>query len=239
MRRAGFAIVLVLAGLARPAGTARADDVVTPVRIGPSADGHLGAWLLLGPYRSASNGIKGKAPDPLLASPPDVDEDQLVPQLGSEGPKQGGTKEAPKWVLASSGEGAVDVKAALAAKGADLVAYAAGTLHLARATKLLLLLGADDGLRVSVDGRVLFSRDEARPQRDDDDLVPLDLGAGDHKLLLKIHQREGAWSFRGRLVDEHLLPPEGAWLELPGTGITDTTALAAKMSWVSVERTLR
>ena len=239
MRRAGFAIVLVLAGLARPAGTARADDVVTPVRIGPSADGHLGAWLLLGPYRSASNGIKGKAPDPLLAPPPDVDEDHLVPQLGSEGPKQGGTKEVPKWVLASSGEGAVDVKAALAAKGADLVAYAAGTLHLARATKLLLLLGADDGLRVSVDGRVLFSRDEARPQRDDDDLVPLDLGAGDHKLLLKIHQREGAWSFRGRLVDEHLLPPEGAWLELPGTGIADTTALAAKMSWVSVERTLR
>ena len=239
MRRAGLALAVVVSALARPAGNARADDVVTPVRIGPSADGHLGAWLVLGPYRSASNGIKVKAPDPLLTSPPDVDEDHLVASLGSEGPKQTGMKDAPKWLLASSGDGAVDVKGALSARGTDLVAYAAGTLHLARATKLLLLLGADDGLRVSVDGRVLFSRDEARPQRDDDDLVPLDLGAGEHKILLKIHQRDGAWSFRARLVDEHLLPPEGAWLELPGTSVADATTLATKMSWVSVERTLR
>ena len=89
MRRAGFAIALVLAsGLVRPAGTAQADDVVTPVRIGPSADGHLGAWLLLGPYRSASNGIKGKAPDPLLTPPPDVDEEHLAPSWAPRAPSR-------------------------------------------------------------------------------------------------------------------------------------------------------
>lgn len=229
-----FALVASHAALAAEA----APQPPPLARIAPSADGHLGAWLLLGPYKSASNGVKTKAPDPLATPPPDVDESTLAPSLGGEGPKQAGMKDPPKWVLAESGDGALDVKAALAARAADVVAYAAGTLHLARPSKLLLLLGTDDGVRVFVDKKPVFSRDEARPQRDDDDLVPLDLGAGDHSILLKLHQREGAWSFRARIVDGELAPPEGAWLALPGTGPVEAQLLATKMSWVSVDRAL-
>ncbi len=204
---------------------ARAEGAVTPsVRIAPSFDGHFGAWLLLGPYESASHGIKAAKgvtiPDALATDPPTLVEATLSPS-------------AEHWAIASTNAGAIDVKAALKASplanGTDLIAYAAGTLHLARAEKLFMLLGSDDGVRVSVDGKVVLSRDEARPQRDDDDMVPLDLAAGDHPILLKLHQREGAWSFRVRFVDERLAPPEDAYLELAGASEASAQKLARDM----------
>ena len=98
------------------------------------------------------------------------------------------------------------------------------------------MLGVDDGVRVSVDGRVVLTRDDGRPVRDDDDIVPLDLAAGDHAIVLKLHQRDGAWAFRARFVDATLAPPAGAYLRLPGTNADDARTLAAKMSWVSLDR---
>ena len=48
-------------------------------------------------------------------------------------------------------------------------------------------------------------------------MIALDLAAGDHPLVLKLHQRDGGWRFGVRLVDETLRAPDGAWLALPGT----------------------
>jgi hypothetical protein len=98
------------------------------------------------------------------------------------------------------------------------------------------MLGVDDGVRVTVDGKHVFSRDEARPVREDDDVIPLDLAEGDHKIVLKLHQRDGAWAFRARLVDYALEAAPGAWLSLPGTTVDDAKTLATKMSWVSLDR---
>jgi poly(3-hydroxybutyrate) depolymerase len=119
------------------------------------------------------------------------------------------------------------------------VGYAAGTLHLSDDAPLLLLLGADDGVRVLVDGKSTYARDESRPQRDDDDIVPLELAKGDHSLVLALHQHDAAWALHVRLLDARTLaPPKGAYLALPGTTLLDAKALAAKMSWVSVDRGL-
>lgn len=242
LRRCGAVLVLGLI-----ASQARADEQPKPpqdARVAPGPSGCLGAWLLLGPYKAASFGVKGTQPNDLTSDPQTFTESLLTPKLG-ESP-QSAEKEPPRWVLASSGEGPIDVIAALKTpspqKGAttvkdnDLIAYAAATLHLEKAGKLLLLLGSDDGVRVSVDGKVVHTREEARPERDDDDLVPLDLTAGDHPIVLKLHQHDGAWSFHARVVDELLAPPQGAYLSLPGATLQDAQALAAKMSWVSLDR---
>ena len=117
-----------------------------------------------------------------------------------------------------------------------LVAYAAGTLHLEKAGTYHLLLGADDGVSVTIDGKHVFLRDEARPQRDGDDLITVDLAAGDHPIVLKLHQRDAAWAFSVRVLDASYAPPEGAYLSLPGTTEADAKDLAWKMSWVSVDR---
>ena len=234
------------------ATTATTAITSTSTRIGLSLDGHVGAWLLLGPYRSASHGLKpGKGvtiPEALATDPPDVAEASLAPRYDVEGPAQAPVPPprpghpaapTPRWLVASSAAGAIDVKSALKADplatSTDLVAYAAGTLHLAKAAKLYMLLGSDDGVRVSVDGKVVFRHDESRPQRDDDDMVPLDLAAGDHPMLFKLHQRDGAWSFRVRFVDEKLAPPEGAWVELAGADAAKARELARDMARVHAE----
>ncbi len=220
-----------------------AREAATDVRVAFSPAGRVGAWLVVGPYRSATFADKPKPPgaDALQKAPPGVDEAALSPQLGAPfGPapvgKPGQKTEPPKWLLASSGEGAIDLQAALKPTENDVVAYAAGTLHVARAGRFFLLVGADDGLRVIVDGKPVLTRDESRPERDDDDVVPLDLTMGDHAVVLKLHQRDAAWSLHVRLVDERLAPPLGAYLGLPGTSANDARELATKMSWVSLDR---
>jgi predicted esterase len=226
--RRAIAFVGGVAGIAVTCAAARADvasGATGDARIALSADGRVGAWLVSGPFHSSTFDLKKKpsAPEALRQAPEGVDETRLV------------AREGPVWTLASSNEGPIDLKAFLHATEPDVIAYVGGTLHVSRAGRYHLLVGADDGVRVSVDGRTVFTRDEARPERDDDDMIPLDLAAGDHALLFKLHQRDGGWHFGARIVDETLSAPANAWLTLAGAG-NDARALAATASWVSLDR---
>jgi poly(3-hydroxybutyrate) depolymerase len=226
------------AALAAAAETARLDaEARAPAidaRIAPSATrGVVGAWLVAGPFKAGRPALE--------VAPQGADEASLTPSSGATlgvdrdfgGPKK---KPAARWMIASSAEGPIDLKAALEPPGPDLVAYAAGVLHVEKAGRYLLLLGVDDGVRVIVDGRVVLTRDDPRAVREDDDIVPLDLAAGDHSVVLKLHQRDGAWAFRARFVDPTLAPPAGAYLRLPGTIPEDARTLVVKMASVSVDR---
>ena len=178
------------------------------LRLAPAKNGSLGAWLLIGPYRSATYGMKPapSGPEALTQPPPGISEASIAPSFGAAWgpPPNEKIKEPPRWIIASSGEGPIDVRAALQSRESDLVAYAAATLHVEQAGRFHLLIGADDGLRVIVDGKPIFTRDESRPERDDDDLVSLDLTAGDHAIVLKLHQRDAGWALHVRLVDATL-----------------------------------
>ncbi len=228
---------------ATPASSSHDDQV----RIAPGPDGGLGAWLVLGPFPSATHGTasgqtKSAPAGAALTTPPSgVEEAELAPRAGTAaGPALPPRGEPPRWTLASGSEGTVDLVAPLgAAQKSDLVAYAAGVLHVGKPGRHYLLLGCDDGVRVSIDGRVVLTRDDARPVREDDDVVPLELTAGDHLVVLKLHQRDGAWAFRPRFVDAAFTREDGTWLTLPGTTSTDARILATKMSWVSLDRGLR
>ncbi|WP_394849253.1 prolyl oligopeptidase family serine peptidase [Pendulispora brunnea] len=224
------------AGAAAPANPAPTAPVAGPTRIAPGADGSLGAWLFLGPFRSATFVPKGTpAPigvDALAVPPPGVDEKVLAPELGR-------VAGFARWTLGSSGDGPIDVLKVLGAREGNVIAYAGGTLHVERAGRYYLLVGADDGIRVNIDGKTVLAHDEPRPERDDDDLVALDLTAGDHPISMKLHQRDGGWALHVRLVDAQLAPPAGAYVTLPGTTVNDTRALATKMSSVAIDRGVR
>jgi poly(3-hydroxybutyrate) depolymerase len=225
-----------------PSDSARLDAEArapaTDVRIAPSSRGVLGAWLVVGPFRAAPHAAFDAGP----AGVSGIDESHLAPSSGDVlgGERDFGVprkKPPARWMIASSNDGSIDLKGALEASGTDLVAYAAGTIHVERAGRHLLLLGVDDGVRVSIDGRAVYTRDDPRPVREDDDIITLDLTAGDHDVLLKLHQRDGAWAFRARLVDATLGVPIGSYLRLPGTTADDARTLAGKMSLVSIDRT--
>lgn len=217
-------------------------ETASEVRLAPSPNGVLGAWLVAGPFKGTS----------IEATPAGVDENKLAPAKGGA---VGGTRDLgrgkvrppARWQVVSTGGGTqdpgttgsrtIDLRAGLEdATGSDLVAYAAGRLHVERPGRHYLLLGVDDGVRVAVDGKIVLARDEARAVRDDDDVIALDLAAGDHDVVLKLHQRDDAWAFRAKLVDASFAPSPGAYLDLPGTDASDAAKLAEKMSWVVLDR---
>lgn len=220
MRRWQLGTVGIVAGLVAALPTARAQGegsspasptpAVTAdgVRLAPSSDGRLGAVLVT----AATEHVR--APD----------EEHLLPRLGT------GT-----WRVAS-GSGPIDIAAAVGAHSNDLFADAGGVLHVEQAGRYTLMVGADDGLSVFVDGRRVLGRDEGRPQRQDDDLIPLDLTAGDHVVVMGLHQHAGDWTLGVRVLDDQLQPPRGASWVLPGAGPDVATTLAARMSSVHLDR---
>ncbi|MBI2392773.1 MAG: prolyl oligopeptidase family serine peptidase [Deltaproteobacteria bacterium] len=236
-----------------PVATIAASEGVG-IASGPA--GHLGAWLALGPFRLTttvadlaewrppirdSKGI----PDPTAT----VDDHALRPSLGATLPTRvdafaksakdgkGTWNTAPAtWTLVSSGEGAIDLERLFGSQGKPAVAYLAGVLRVPKRASLLLLVGSDDGCEVIVDGKSVFLRDASRPQRDDDDLVPLDLDVGDHTVVFKLRQRDGGWALRARLVDRTFRPPHGVRLLLPGATSDVAQTLARAMSWVRIVR---
>jgi poly(3-hydroxybutyrate) depolymerase len=221
-----------------PTSTSTSTSTPPPTRVEliPSPDGWLGAWLVIGPYRTAAP--SESAPTPFAGS--SWGPAFLTPEgAAKRGPKSAGLADPPRWSIASSSEGAIDLRAAFHVNDGDIVGYAAGVLHLEKSGRVLLLLGADDDVRVLVDGKRVYLREESRPQRDDDDIVPLDLDKGEHTLVMALHQRDASWALHVRLLDaDTLSPPAGAYLALPGTTLDDARGLAAKMSWVSVDRGL-
>src|ERR1019366_5293984 len=119
---------------------ASAEIAVTGARLAPSTDGHLGAWLVAGPF------------DPALSPV----EEPASPRL-NEAVGPGGS--APRWRLASSNDGSLEVASAIESR-AYAFAYAAGLLHVEQGGRHLLVLGGGDGLAVTVDGNRVFARDE-------------------------------------------------------------------------------
>ena len=216
MKRLALAAVVAAGMIARPAGAAL-PEVFTEVRLAPSPRGVFGAWAVAGPFPAATADAQVNA----------------WPTAKWKTVTSGGPGQDP----GNDGARTVDLKASLDdAKGRDLVAFAMGSLHLEKSQRVLLMLSVDNGVEVKVDEKIVFTRDDGRPLRDDDDVVPLDLTAGNHKIVLRLHQRDGAWAFRARIVGDDLQPPPGAYLTLPAASPDGAKTLAAKMSWLVVDR---
>jgi predicted esterase len=212
------------------------------VAIVPSSEGRFGAWLALGPIAATSKG--NRAPRNMETSVLGIsDESGVTGRFGRTvsivAPE--GDPDAPTtatWKVISATSGPIDVAASLNLKGGESFAYLYGVLHLAEPLKGILLLGSSDGARVWIDKKMVSSNDWFRPQRDDEDVVRVDLVAGDHPILIKLHHRDAWWALRVRLVDSSFAPVRGAYLRLPGTGDAEARSLAQRLTDVDVDRGL-
>src|ERR1700723_189464 len=95
---AAFATLVVATG--QPSTVALADAPAAPVRLAPSADGHVGAWLVAGPFDPPLSPVE-EPPSPRLDEP-----------VGAGGSSAPGVA-PPRWRLASSNDGSLDVAGAL------------------------------------------------------------------------------------------------------------------------------
>jgi dienelactone hydrolase len=90
--------------------------------------------------------------------------------------------------------------ATIAAEGPTdgAVGYAHATVTRATAGKALLSLGSDGGIRAWVNGKQVLVRDGVRAWSPDDDLVDVDLNAGENTLLIKVGASAG---FAARVLE--------------------------------------
>jgi len=59
----------------------------------------------------------------------------------------------------------------------------------------LLGIGSDDGIKIWLNGTLIHDRWIQRTSKIDEDLVPMQLLAGKNRILIKIQNMKGDWSF--------------------------------------------
>jgi endo-1,4-beta-xylanase len=69
-----------------------------------------------------------------------------------------------------------------------------------------LRVGSDDSVRVEIDGRVVHNNPATRPWRVDQDIVPVTLSRGWHRVLVRVVNYQAAWKLSVRVADEKDLP---------------------------------
>ncbi len=162
-------------------------------RIKPPVDLAKAKWLVLGPFFS----------DPSLG--PWVESkgffyDYLSAIGGESGSRlEEGQIFEGRTVTANWAEnGAVDLLQ-LFPGATNSLAYAYLEIKSPNERKVALKLGSDDGARVWLNGKLLWSNHVFRSLNPDEDAVALPLQKGVNRLLLKIDQGGGSWGFSARL----------------------------------------
>jgi hypothetical protein len=84
--------------------------------------------------------------------------------------------------------------------GNERVAYLKTTINSAREQKAMLEVGSDDGVKIWVNGKQVHANNAARPVKQADDKVKIDLKQGSNTVLMKITQGGGDWACCARLV---------------------------------------
>lgn len=187
---------------------ARGSLAAAVCRVSPGPEGEVGAWLVAGPF-ATPQGRPRRTVDAQLAQPlAGFDASALRPEAN-------GAVLGRRWTAVSSPEARANLDAGAPPRGARTV-LAALTIRAAEAGRAWLFLGPDDGAVVYLDGRELHRRGARRDARDDDDLVPLELTAGEHRLLLRLYVDEGPANLYARLVGSDFAPSTRFSLELPG-----------------------
>ena len=78
------------------------------------------------------------------------------------------------------------------------VAYAYQEFKCDRPGPLALKLGSDDGIKVWLNGRLIWERHIHRSLMRDDDALRVDVKAGTNRILIKVDQGNGGWGFSAR-----------------------------------------
>lgn len=190
--------------------------------------GMIREWAVLGSFPAERR-------DALLRTAPAADEGGLFP---GGGPVPEGLAWKPARAAAS---GMVDLTApALGfAPREQCVAYAHVFLEAAALTEAELLLGSDDGIMVWLNGSLIWEHETHRGFTPDQDRVPVLLGAGWNRLLLKVSNGVGGWAFGARLagVDGTPVPGVRAVAEnpFPGRSLFPAPAVPPRLAAVEAE----
>lgn len=191
-----------------------------PDRFVIAPDGTIGAWL-------AVTSLDRARPE---------DEARMDPSLGDEVTRDGGPPSGWAWRTVSSADGTVDLTHVFGPPDRSAFAYFGAQVDVAKGGARILLVsvaGAAE-LGVLVDGRSVFTSERGKRHLDDE-LVPIEVAAGRHTIVIGFARRAAHWTLHARWLDDHLASTRDAWL-LPGLQDRDARALGGALSTVAYDR---
>jgi hypothetical protein len=197
MRIITFTSILACAG----AWATFADTDFVPVIPDDGSGAAIRAWLLCGPFPNPPD----TSGNPLSAEAPGFLEDYLQPAGGEAlaRPRDGMVVAYGEghrvWELHTAPEDVIDLDAAVS-RDDHVVAYAYCEIEAGMRGRRTLSLGSNNGLRVWVNGKLVFS-DPAIPSLTPDGIrVPVVLEAGRNRILCKVTEATGAWQLMARIL---------------------------------------
>ena len=104
------------------------------------------------------------------------------------------------WQTCTAQQDYVDFSKAFS-ENKNVVAYAACTLKSDKECDILLALGSNDGIKVWLNGGVVWENHRPRAAVRDEDYVSVHVRAGNNLLLIKVDQSGGGWGLYARVAD--------------------------------------
>jgi hypothetical protein len=153
------------------------------------------SWLVIGPFENLMN--KGLT----LAYPPETEINVSATYQGKWGDV--------KWQKPYDGvtDGQIDFISIFPPIMSALV-YAIIDVISPDDRKVQLRISSDDGVKVWLNGRVVWISSSPRSFKIDQDIVPIELEKGINRLLFKVDQFAGSWLLAARISDENGKPFE-------------------------------
>jgi HEAT repeat protein len=159
------------------------DDGLKDLRdIAEKTQGFIVAWLTAGPY--TQSGKNGSALFDIAFAPEKDENADWKPLIRP-------TDAPDLWMI--------DLHKVIG-QGNERVAYLKTNINSAREQKAMLEVGSDDGIKLWVNGKLVHANNAARPVKQGDDKVKIDLKQGSNVVLMKITQGGGDWACCARLV---------------------------------------
>ena len=163
-------------------------------RIPKEVAGAPPVWHVIGPFDDPEKAYL-KA-----VYPPEHEVDLKAVYKGKSGPV--------RWIERASHAGVIGLGELYGEQDytANAVAYATCTADSLREHEAMMTVGSDDDIVVWLDDKEVWRHEGTRGLTRDEDSVPVVLGTGSTRVLVKVYNRRGMWGFSLRLTDRKGLP---------------------------------
>jgi hypothetical protein len=141
-------------------------------------------WQVIGPFSTGTELVSTASPTPLEAS---MGADGRIDLAAAYGDL--------KWQPVKAKDLGYVSLDTLYGKEVNGIAYAYAEVTSVHAREALLRSGSDDGIKVWLNGEVVFEKNVRRSYREDQDCFDVYLQEGINRILVKITNADGTWGF--------------------------------------------
>ncbi|MDP3279270.1 MAG: alpha/beta hydrolase-fold protein [Deltaproteobacteria bacterium] len=207
-----------------------APNALAICRVLPGPEGEVSTWLVTAPFATPNTRPSRTVDSQLSTSIREVDPSTLAPTASQSSGRT-------RWIAQCTESARFELSPSQGPRGSRTV-FAGATLEnpSTQPISIWIFAGADDGLTLSVDGHELARRASVRSVRDDDDMWPVTLTPGPHRLVLRSYVHGGAQRMAVRVVGDDFRPTRSVRITLDGVSDSQCNELAQRAESLRLSR---